>query len=473
MSNEVHEQETESRHVGHGRDLTTGSIPRHLLRFSGPMFLANILQAAYSAVNTIWVMRGLGQTAMAAATESMSVFFLLMSMAFGLTMAANILAAQSYGAKDWEHVKRVVQNSVILIAVVSVGCVLIGEHFARPVLRLLGTEAAVMPTAVPYLKLFLLGMPFMFGVFLFSALLRGAGDSITPLYFQAAFLVLTAILDPVLMFGWLGAPRMGLNGTAVATVITQAGALISLLVYLRVKRHIIAPDWRHLRCDLSTMLLSIRIGLPGMVQQVLVSVGMLVILTLVNGYGKSATAAYGVAQRIDQLAFLPAMTVGMAASALGGQNIGAGRFDRVHDVYKWGMILGCGITAISSLLVILVPQVLLSAFIRNEPAVMAIAVSYLRVIGIGYMLFAVMFVSNGVINGAGHTFITTCFTLISFWVVRVPLARYFSMRLHHPQGIWYGMLISFGVGTLLSTAYYFSNRWKKPVGHRAEMMNAE
>lgn len=462
MSSE--EQKTSSEHpsVKNGTDLTVGSIPRHLIAFSLPMLAGSAIQTMYGIVNAVWVGKGLGTTAMAAVTESFPVFFILMAVAGGLTMAANILAAQSYGAKDWSQFRRVVNTSIVLTAVVALGFTAVGHLFAEWLLRIMDTPAEVLPAATSYLRVFLWSMPLMFGMFAFASLLRATGDSRTPVYFQAIFVVVNAILDPLFMFGWIGFPKLGLNGTAVATIITNTGALLAIVLYLRAKRHIIAPDWKHLRADWNTSILTLKIGFPSMIQQALVAMGMMVIIGLVNAFGENGTAAAGAAMRIDQLAFMPAMTIGMAVSTLSGQNIGARQFHRVREVFRWGLVIGCGITLLSSAIVVSIPGILLQGFLR-DPAVIAIGVTYLRIVGSAYILFAIMFVSNGVINGAGHTFATTLITLIGLWGVRVPLATYLSKTTHRIEGIWYAMVIGFAVGMAISLLYYFSGRWMRPV----------
>ncbi len=462
MTTEDRQPDTEHPSAKHGTDLTTGSIPRHLIAFSIPMLAGSALQTAYSIVNAIWVGKGLGTAAMAAVTVSMPIFFFLMAIAAGLTMASGILAAQSFGAKDFDQLRRVVRNSTVLIAVISVILSGIGHFLATHMLMIMNTPREVLAIASEYLQIFLWSMPFMFGLFLIASLLRGVGDSKTPLYFQAAGVAVTAVLDPILMFGWLGFPRMGLNGTAVATIFTNAAALVAVLYYLHGKRHLVAPDWRRLGVDREMSWLTLRIGVPSMLQQALVSIGMVVITGLVNAFGKDGMAAFGAAMRIDQLAFMPAMTLGMAVSTLAGQNIGAQRHDRVKETFKWGMIFGCGITLLASALAITCPAFLMRAFI-DDPKVVAMGIPYLHIVGGAYVLFAVMFVANGVINGAGHTMITTAITLIALWGVRVPIASYLSHSMHSIEGVWYGMAIGFSSGALMSLAYYLSGRWKKPI----------
>jgi len=317
-----------------------------------------------------------------------------------------------------------------------------------------------------YMKIFMWTMPLTFAMFLMISLLRGIGDSKTPLYFQAGSLFINAVLDPLLIYGLCGLPKLGLNGTAIATVIAQAIAIVALLSYLGSKRHIVAPDWAHLGLDFQTSWTMLRIGVPAMVQQSLISVGMFVIVGIVNSFGATGMAAYGLASRVDQFAFMPALMMGTAVSTLAGQNIGAGQYHRVKEVFKWGLILFCSMTAVASIMAYSIPDVLMRLFIKDA-SVISVGVAYLRIMAMGYIFFAILFVSNGVINGAGHTFITTLISLVSLWVVRVPLAEYLSNRMHRIEGIWYAMLISFAIGTTISLAYYFSGRWKNPVGHKS------
>jgi putative MATE family efflux protein len=296
-------------------------------------------------------------------------------------------------------------------------------------------------------------------------MLRGIGDSQTPVYFQAVSVVVNAVLDPLLMFGWLGFPRLGLNGTACATLIAQSGAVIGLLLYIPRKRPLVAPDWRHLRVDRPTGWLLVRIGVPAMIQQSVVSVSMLVITSFVSAFGTLADAAFGAALRIDMVAFLPAMTVGVAIATLAGQNIGAGKLARVRGVFWWGMLLSGGISLVIAGLAVGLPRVWLRAFL-DDPQAIAIGSGYLRIVGFTYALYAAMFISHGVINGSGHTTVTTLISIVTLWGIRLPLAAALSRSLHTETGIWYAMLVSVASSMLLSQAYYFSGRWKRPVVRR-------
>jgi putative MATE family efflux protein len=427
-----------------------------------PMLAGSLLQTAYSLINAFWVGKFLGTKALAAVTVSLPSVFVLISVAAGLTLATNILIAQYVGAHDYPPVKATVQTSVLLIGGSSFVFLFLGQVLAGRLLHLIETPPDVLPTALPYLRIFLWTMPLSFGIFLIGSMLRGIGDSQTPVYFQSASVVLNAALDPVLMFGLVGFPKLGLNGTAWATLVAQTFAIIGLMIYVPARRPLVAPHWRRLRIDGSIAWLLAKIGFPAMIQQSVVSVSLVVIVKFVSRFGTDADAAFGAAVRIDQVSFLPALIIGAAISTLAGQNIGARQYHRVQQVFRWGVVLSGAISAVISALVLTFPGVFLRMFV-SDARVIAIGIGYLRIVGITYLLYAVLFAANGVINGAGHTSWTTAFSVVGLWGVRLPLAYALSNHMHSVRGIWWGMLISVGVSMALSLLYYATGGWKRPI----------
>ncbi|MDY7232926.1 MATE family efflux transporter [Hyalangium rubrum] len=451
---------------GFGRDLTTGSIPRHMVAFSIPMLLGSFLQTAHSFINAIWVGQFLGTPALATVTVSFPVIFFLFAIGMGLTMATSILVSQNYGARRMDEVRKVVDSSTLIIYSLAIVLTALGELFAPSILRAMDTPADIFDASVSYLRIFLLSLPFGFGLFLLRSLLQGVGDSKTPLYFQLVSVLFATILDPLLMLGWLGFPKLGLNGTAWATLISQIGVLVALVVWLRAKKSPVAPALprlSHLGPTTGTML---RIGLPSAVQQSFISIGMVLVTGIVNGFGEEATAAFGAASRIDQIAFMPAMTFGMAISTLAGQNLGAGHHHRVKEIFLWGCLFSGGATLLISAVAVAFPDALLRIFV-TDASVLELGVSYLHIVGASYVFFGLLFVSNGIINGAGHTLTTTVFSLISLWVIRVPVAYWLSRHMGNVKGVWYALALSFVVSLSVSMAYYFSGRWKRSLVKKA------
>lgn len=446
----------------HGRDMTSGSIPRHLIAFSIPMLAGNVVQTLYGFVNAFWVGKKLGEAKLAAVTVSMPVVFLLGAVAMGLTMGTSILVSQFAGAREWDRLRKTIQTSTTILAGLGVVFLAIGWIFAADIMRVMRTPANVYDMSVSYLRIFIISTPAMFLMFLVASALRGIGDSKTPLYFQISALIATAVFDPILMFGWLGSPRLGLNGTAVASTVWQSIGALALIVYMARKKSIVSPDWRRLSIDLSTLGQLLVVSLPSMVQYCLVSLGMAFVVSIVNGFGDIADAAFGAGMRVDQIAFMPALTFGGAVSMLVGQNVGAGRTHRAKEVFRWGVIVCGGITLAIAILCVSAPQPLLSIFL-NRPDALTTGVHYLRIVAISYVFFAVLFVSNGVINGAGYTFVTTIITLVALWAGRVPLAAYLSHRMHAVEGVFYAMTISNAISMTISLICYFSGFWKKPI----------
>ncbi|TYQ16261.1 UNVERIFIED_CONTAM: putative MATE family efflux protein [Acetivibrio alkalicellulosi] len=450
--------------VNFGRDLTTGSIPKHLLYISIPMLIANFLQVLYNLVDAMWVGNQVGREALGAIGVSFSVTFILIGISSGATIATTILISQYFGAKDYEMVHRVVNNSFSVSLILSILMSSLGIIFRNDILRWMGTPTEIYPLASSYLKIILAGYIFTYFSFLVTSILRGIGDSITPLIFMAIGVIINIILDPFLIMGIGPFPQLGVEGAAYASVISTIIAFLIGLIYLNKKNHIIAFNPKNLILDKGLTAMLFKIGIPSMIQQTFVSIGMVFILTFVNVFGESATASYAATGRIDSIAFMPALSLGMAVSILTGQNLGAEKPERVKEIFKWGVIMTSVITVVISLFAVSMPSVLLGMFgLKNDLAVLNIGIEYLRIVGASYILFAIMFISNGIINGAGHTLITMLFTLISLWFIRVPLANKLSSTTLGLRGIWISMSISFAIALSMSLIYYFSGRWKKVV----------
>ena len=445
-----------------GRDFSKGSIPRHLLAFSIPMLLGNLIQIGYSLINIIWVGHLVGENAVGAVGISFPILFILIGFAMGITLATTILVSQYYGARDYEMVKKVVNNSFswpLIVGVVLTFACILSRNF---LLGLIKTPPENFAMASSYLRIMLLSFILTYMGFLISSILRGIGDTVTPLIFMAMGVGLNAILDPFLIGGFGPFPRLGLNGAAYATLISQIAALILGFTYLNWKNHLVAFHPRRLIFDRRLTFLVFKIGIPSIIQQSLVSIGFMFVTTFVNSFGSAATNAFGAVGRVDMIAIMPAVSMSMAVAALTGQNLGAGKPERVKEIFKSGVVMTSSITLFISLMVVFFSKLILTLFGLGEDAkVMEIGMTYLRIVGSSYLFFAVMFISNGVINGAGHTMITMAFSLLSLWLVRVPVSWWLSKTSLGITGVWIAIALSFLTTMIVSLTYYFSGRWKK------------
>ena len=247
---------------------------------------------------------------------------------------------------------------------------------------------------------------------------------------------------------------MGSTGLLTRPLISQVIAVGISIVYLNRKGHFVAFNPRKLILDKHITFLLFKIGFPSIIQQSLISISGMFVSTFVNSFGAAAANAFGAVLRVDMFAFMPAMSMSMAVATLTGQNLGAGRPERVKHIFKSGVIMTSSITVLISIIVVVFSKFILIMFGLGEDAkVMEIGIAYLRIAGSCYIFFAIMFISNGVINGAGHTIITMIFTLLSLWLVRVPLAWFLSKTSLGITGIWIAVASSFFVTMIISLAY--------------------
>ncbi len=297
-----------------------------------------------------------------------------------------------------------------------------------------------------------------------SAEVPATQDAVTPLVFMSIGIGINAVLDPFFIGGFGSFPSHGLNGAAYATIVSQIIAVGISILYLNRKGHVVAFNPRKLILDKHITFLLFKIGFPSIIQQSLISISGMFVQTFVNSFGAAAANAYGAVLTVDMFAFMPAMSMSMAVATLTGQNLGAGLPERVKRVFKSGVMMTSSITILVSITVVTLSRYVLIMFgLGDDVRVMDIGTSYLRIAGSCYIFFAIMFISNGVINGAGHTIITMVFTLLSLWIIRVPLAWFLSKTSLGISGIWIAIASSFFVTMIVSLSYYFSGRWKKSV----------
>ncbi len=439
------------------KDLSYGNEGRLIFRFAIPMLVGNVLQQLYNIIDSVIVGKFIGKEALAAVGTSGPIIFLLVSFIIGVTMGFTIAISQFFGARQMENVKKAIDTLYIFMFVTSLVVSAGGILLSGTIFRAIDLDPAIVPDAVIFLNIFLSGIIFMFGYNGTSAILRGLGDSRTPLYFLAGSIALNIVLDLIFVpvFHW------GVAGVAVATVISIAVAFFSQVIYLNRHHSVVRFSFRGMEFDRDIFSRSIRVGLPTGFQQTFVAAGMVALYWIVNQFGVDANAAYSAAGRIDTFASLPAMSFAMALSTFVGQNIGADRPDRVMKGLRDTLMMSVGTSVVISLFIIVFSKPLMRMF-TTDAAVVAIGSEYLLIIGATYFLFAIMFTVNGLLRGAGDTLIPMFISLFSLWIIRIPVAWYLS---HHPsfglRGIWWSIPVGWLSGVLLYYAYYRTGNWKK------------
>ncbi|NOY37907.1 MAG: MATE family efflux transporter [Chlorobi bacterium] len=439
------------------KDLTEGKESRLILAFATPMLLGNVFQQLYNVVDSIIVGNVLGKQALAAVGASFPIIFLLISLIIGIASGTTIIIAQYFGAKQYEKVKRAIDTFYIFIFFASIVMSVTGIYFSEDIFRLLKLPEEIMPQAKTYLTIYLSGMIVFFGFNGTSAVLRGLGDSKTPLYFLVASTLFNIGFDLlfVMVFKW------GIAGAAAATVLSQAGAFVSAVFYLNKYHSLIQLDFLKMRFDRDIFRKSLKIGLPTGFQQTFIALGMMALMGIVNTFGTNVIAAYSVAGRIDSIAMLPAMNFSAALATFVGQNLGAGKPERVRQ----GLISTLVMSSIISLAVTATVQLTspyLMKLFTKDAEVIAIGREYLVIVSAFYIIFTGMFSINGVLRGAGDTLIPMFITLFALWFVRIPAAYFLSRHMGY-VGIWWAVPVGMMIGLILSFLYYLTGKYKTKV----------
>ncbi len=436
------------------RDLTKGNEGKQILLFALPMLLGNVFQQLYNIIDSAIVGNFIGKEALAAVGASFPVIFAFFSMIIGIASGSTVMISQYYGAGKIEKVRKTIDTLFIFLLIASVFVSIIGVTFAQDVFLLLQLPENVLPEATIYLQIFLGGVIVFFGFSGTSAVLRGLGDSKTPLYFLIIATVFNIGFDLlfVLVFHW------GIAGVAIATLLAQGGAFLTAIIYLNRTHQVIHFAKRNWEFDWSIFRQSLRIGIPTGIQQTFVSLGMMALVGIVNTFGTNTIAAYSVTMRINSMASLPAMNFATALSTFVGQNIGANKPQRVRRGLIATVKMSALIAILVSTLVVTFSESIMHLFTK-EQAVIDIGVGYLKIVGAFYLVFSLMFSITGLLRGAGATIIPMFASLLSLWVVRIPLAWFLSGKIG-VTGIWWAIPLGWFVGLLLAFFYYLSGRWK-------------
>jgi len=436
------------------KDLTVGNEAKLIFRFALPMVFGNLLQQMYHFVDSVIVGRFIGKEALAALGASSPIFYALIAFIIGIGSGATIVISQYFGAKEIEKVKRAIDTIFIFLFWASIVITAIGISFSEEIFTLLHVDEAVIPMATSYFNVFMLGMIAFFGFSATSSVLRGLGDSMTPLYFMMIATVINIVLDIVfiVIFDW------GIEGVALATVIAQSTAFISGAVYLTNKHQIISFNIFQFKFDKELFIKSIKIGLPTGFQQTFVALGIMALIRIVNNFDTDALAAYTAASRIDALAAMPALNLASALSAFVGQNLGANKIERIKKGLKATLGMAWSLSLIVMLIVIFFGDNIMRLF-TTDTNVIDYGNSYLVIVSSFYMIFSTMFVIHGTLRGAGATLIPMFITLFSLWIIRIPFAVFLSKHFGI-NGIWWAIPIGWTMGLIGSIIYYFSGKWK-------------
>ncbi|TKR33658.1 MATE family efflux transporter [Luteimonas gilva] len=445
------------------RDLTQGPIGPTLLAFLLPILAGGVLQSLNGSVNAVWVGRFLGEQALTATANANNIMFFLVGAVFGIGMASTILVGQSIGAKDMVQAKRVIGTSFTFFVAISLTIALVGMLLSHRILVWMSTPAEALPLAEAYLRIVFMAVPFIYVFAMLQATLRGAGDTRTPFVFLLMGVGLDIAFNPLFIFGIGPFPEMGIAGSATAMLIANSVSLAAMILWLRHKRHplwisrhenrVYKPDWGILRALIVK-------GVPMGLQMIVISLAMIMMISMVNGYGVDTTSAYGAAMQLWAYIQMPAMAIGAACSSMAAQNVGAKRWDRVSAAARTGILFNFLLTGVLILPTIAFDRSTLSLFLPEGSAALEHARHLNHIAVWSFLFFGVTFVISGVVRATGAVLPPLLILAMALWGIRIPFAEFLQPSLG-ADAIWWSFPVSSVCAMLMSLAYYKWGGWRK------------
>lgn len=443
-------------------DYTQGRVGVALGLLAIPMMLEMSMEAIFAVVDIAFVSR-LGTDAVAAVGITEALVTILYAIAIGLGMGVTAMVSRRIGAKDPDAAARVTGQSIWFGAMLSVVIGVLGVIFAEDMLRMMGASESVVDQGKGFTAVLLGGSASILYLFLLNAAFRGAGDAVVALRSLWLANGINIVLDPCLIFGLGPFPEMGVTGAAVATTIGRGVGVVYQLYYLVGGRGRLEFHLRHLRFEFALMRRMIIISFGGIGQFLIATSSWIVIMRIVAIYGSAAIAAYTIALRIIEFVFLPAWGLGNAAATLVGQNLGAGQSDRAEEsAWRAANYNAIFMTGLGFLSVLAAPWI--AALFSSDPDVLRYGTSCIRILGIGYPMYAVGMIMVQSLNGAGDTATPSILNFVCFWLTQIPLAWWLAEPLSWgPNGVFWSIVISESLLTVLSVMVFRRGNWKQQI----------
>jgi len=418
-------------------DLTTGSIPKLLLRLAGPIAFSMLL----------YFVGRLGPDAVAAVSISGNAFFVILGLSFVLGIGGMALIAQAFGRKDYEDAGKIYKQSLLFAILVGIAATLVGLSIARPYIGFFGGTGYSLEWGVEYFRVFSISFFFVLMLHVIGACYRGMGDTKTPMIIMVLSTILNIILDPLLIFGLLGFPRLGVRGAAIASLSSQLVSIgiYAYMIFIKGQHLKIKGPWQP---DLSIIKKSLAIGLPAGFTYFLLALNMLITYRVVSVFGTAALASIGIGFRIIQSVYMPVVAVTSAMAAIVGQNYGAGHYVRIQKTLRAGWTISSGVMIAGAILCWLFPGFLIGIF-SNDKDVLHYGVIYLTIMSLGNVFVGTIMTMSSVFQGLGKTypsFYAAVFDNALFAALVFTLPGFFGWGI---QSVWWIKLATAGIEMLI------------------------
>ena len=441
----------------HGRSMTEGAPWKHVLRFVMPVMAGSLLQQLYNTVDALVVGNFSGEDSLSAVGTTGSFVFLFLALAIGFGSGNGIVVAQYYGAGNEKLVRRNASTGIILIMAMGIVSTFVGLAAARPAFtHLINVPESFLELTLVYFRIYAIGLIFQFGYNIFSSILRAVGDSASTLY----FLLISAVMNIILDILFVAVFRWGVAGAAIATDISQAASFVAAYLYMIKKYPVFRFRIRDLKWYGELAGKTLKVGFPIALQMLVVSFGFTFIQRAVNGFGQAMTASFTVGQRLEMYLSIPSMGFQTTLATYTGQNIGAGKMDRVKTGLRQTLLISFLMTICISAAVWFSAGSIVHLFALSEEAA-GYCVAHLHTAAFVNIILTMYIPLFGVFQGANHSGIPTIVATGAL-TMRVLVTYLFRYSQYFGRTIiWWNGLFGFGMGFIIAWTYYLSGRWKR------------
>ena len=442
--------------------MTVGKPWKSILTFALPMIIGNIAQQLYSTVDSIIVGKYIGDNALASVGSTLPIINMLLVLFIGISSGASIMVAQYFGAKNGKGLSYTIGNCIVVTAIACVFLIIVATPLIRPVLEMLNTPESIIDGCTDYLLISLYGIAGLAYYNILSGIIRGLGDSFSAL----VYLLVATVINIVLDIYFVAELEMGVGGVALATVIAQAVSSVLCLIKLTRMKNYFDFGIKYFKPVASYIKTLIKLGLPSGATQAIFSSSMIIVQMLTNQFGELFIAANVVVMRVDGFAMMPNLSFGMALTTYAGQNVGAGKMDRVIQGAKQGTLLAVLFSTVVTGTILVFGKQLMGIFTNTEELV---SMSYylMIILSAGYVVFAITQSLSGIMRGAGDTMTPMWIALTTSVLVRITVAYAISFLTRTPElpfgrceCIQISLLTTWVLGAVITAICYRHGKWK-------------
>ncbi len=439
-------------------DLTRGPLKRQIHRLALPVIGGSLFHFAFEFIDMIWVGR-LGKEALAAISASQFVVWIFLATAGIPAIGLLAVLSRRHGEGLTQEARDTAASGIGIGVLIGIAFTLIAYFFLAPFVGLMGLQGELHLQAVNYARIILVMAPVFFVSFVGEKIFHAAGDTTTPFRVLAGAIFLNILLDPLLIFGWLGFPRLGISGAAVATVLAELLYMVVLLTIM-IRRGLFTPHIQAMRFRWELFWKVVRIGVPQSLTGIIFSLVYMVLTSILTDYGPGPIAALGIGHRVEYISWILAMGYSTAASTIVGQNLGAGNIERVKKGVRYATLTAAILSGILALVYFFGAEHCVRIFIQ-EQSVLTTGSTYLRILALSQIFMAMEIVFDGAFSGAGNTLPLMTIS-VPLSIARIPLAllliRYVT---HDVSGVWWAISISTIIRGLLMGYWWSRGHWQR------------